>query len=395
MAKLKKLIVKKGKERSMTNRHPWIYSGAVHALPTAENGEIVEVLDWQGNRLGYGFYSPENQIICRVFDFSAESIASIDALYWEKKIRNAFVLRKFYIADSDTNAYRLINAEGDFFPGLIADVYDQTVVVQLLIRGTEVIKEAIVTALLNIGFKFIYLKTKEVSQILEGIKSEKAWLSEAGEEKVEIREHGIRFWVDVAKGQKTGFFLDQRDSRALLADYSKGKKVLNTFCYSGGFSMYALRAGAETVDSLDSSKTALELCRQNVELNDFQPEKHRTLAEDCFDYLRKMETDYYDLIVLDPPAFAKNAHSVPQASRGYKDLNLLAFQKIKSGGIVFTFSCSQKIDRDLFRKIVFAAAADAGRNIRILHQTTQPADHPINIFHPENEYLKGLVLYVE
>jgi 23S rRNA (cytosine1962-C5)-methyltransferase len=159
--------------------------------------------------------------------------------------------------------------------------------------------------------------------------------------------------------------------------------------------MYALRAGAETVDSLDSSKTALELCRQNVELNDFQPEKHRTLAEDCFDYLRKMETDYYDLIVLDPPAFAKNAHSVPQASRGYKDLNLLAFQKIKSGGIVFTFSCSQKIDRDLFRKIVFAAAADAGRNIRILHQTTQPADHPINIFHPENEYLKGLVLYVE
>ncbi len=392
---MKKLIIKKGRERAFINRHPWVYSGAVQELPEAEIGEILSVYSFDNRLIGYGFYAPGTQIVCRVFEYTAEETDVLSQQYWTDKLGKAFVIRERFILSGQTNAFRLVNAEGDFFPGLIADVYNDTVVIQLLIKGTELIKDFIINALEEFGYKKVYLKAKDVTGRLEGVKTLKGWISkEEGSPEIEIVENGVKFQVNIETGQKTGFFLDQRDARMLIKEYSKGAKVCNTFSYSGGFSLYALEAGAELVHSVDSSKAAIELIDKNLELNGVKPEKHESYAEDVFKFLKKTENKY-DLIVLDPPAFAKTAKAVPNASRGYKELNLTAFRKINPGGIVFTFSCSQKITRDLFRKIVFGAAADAKRNIRILHQTTQPPDHPINIYHPENEYLKGLVLYVE
>ena len=392
---MKKLIIKKGRERAFINRHPWVYSGAVQELPEAEIGEILSVYSFDNRLIGYGFYAPGTQIVCRVFEYTAEETDVLSQQYWTDKLGKAFVIRERFILSGQTNAFRLVNAEGDFFPGLIADVYNDTVVIQLLIKGTELIKDFIINALEGFGYKKVYLKAKDVTGRLEGVKTLKGWISkEEGSPEIEIVENGVKFQVNIETGQKTGFFLDQRDARMLIKEYSKGAKVCNTFSYSGGFSLYALEAGAELVHSVDSSKAAIELIDKNLELNGVKPEKHESYAEDVFRFLKKTENKY-DLIVLDPPAFAKTAKAVPNASRGYKELNLTAFRKINPGGIVFTFSCSQKITRDLFRKIVFGAAADAKRNIRILHQTTQPPDHPINIYHPENEYLKGLVLYVE
>lgn len=392
---MQKLIIKKGRERSMVNRHPWIYSGAVAVLPEAEIGEILSIYRSDDQLIGYGFYAPGTQIVCRVFEYTKEETDVLSQAYWTDKIEKAYAIRKKFILSDQTNAFRLINAEGDFFPGLIADVYNDTVVIQLLIKGTEIIKDFIINTLKTLGYEFVYLKTKEVSGRLEGVDSLKGWVSEKeGNTEIEIIENGVKFQVNIETGQKTGFFLDQRDARMLIKQYSKDAKVCNTFSYSGGFSLYALEAGAELVHSVDSSKSAVDLIEKNLELNNVASERHESFAEDVFKFLKKTENKY-DLIVLDPPAFAKTAKAVKNATRGYKELNLTAFRKINPGGIVFTFSCSQKISRDLFRKIVFGAAADAKRNIRILHQTTQPADHPINIYHPENEYLKGLVLYVE
>ncbi|MEH0154266.1 class I SAM-dependent rRNA methyltransferase [Limibacter armeniacum] len=393
---LKQIIIKKGKERAMNNRHPWIFSGAVAKMPhDVENGEIVEVRNQDGGLIGYGFYAPGNQIICRVFEYTRDEMPVTDKAYWHNKIASAFAMRQKFVINEQTNCYRLIHAEGDFFPGLIADVYDKTVAVQLLIKGTERIADFIVEGLEKLGFPYVYNKSKEVAHRLEDVSIKKGWISQKeGDVRIPVLENGVKFWVNVEEGQKTGFFLDQRDARDLVGHYSKDAKVLNTFSYSGGFSMYALKEGAELVHSVDVSQKAVDLCDENVALNGFAPEKHEGFADDVFNFLKNMETDY-DVIILDPPAFAKNARAVPKAAQGYKQLNLQAFRRIKPGGIVFTFSCSQKIDRDLFRKIVFGAAADAHRNIRILHQTTQPNCHPINIYHPENEYLKGLVLYVE
>ena len=392
---MQKLIIKKGRERAFINRHPWIYSGAVQELPKAELGEILSVYSIDNRLIGYGFYAPGTQIVCRVFEYTDTETDVLLQQYWTEKLEKAFVIRKKFILSEQTNAFRLVNAEGDFFPGLIADVYNDTVVIQLLIKGTENIKNFILSALKSLGYKYVYLKAKEVTGRLEGVKTLKGWVSEEeGSTEIEIVENGVKFLVNIETGQKTGFFLDQRDARMLIKQYSEGAKVCNTFSYSGGFSLYALEAGAELVHSVDSSKKAIELIEKNLELNCVSPEKHESYTEDVFKFLKKTENQY-DLIVLDPPAFAKTAKAVPNATRGYKELNLTAFRKINPGGIVFTFSCSQKISRDLFRKIVFGAAADAKRNIRILHQTTQPPDHPINIYHPENEYLKGLVLYVE
>jgi len=392
---MQKLIIKKGRERSLVNRHPWIYSGAVAVLPEAEIGEILSIYRSDEQLIGYGFYAPGTQIVCRVFEYTKAETDVLSQAYWTEKLKKAYEIRKKFILSDQTNAFRLINAEGDFFPGLIADVYNDTVVIQLLIKGTEIIKDFIINALKTLDYEFVYLKTKEVTGRLEGVDSLQAWVSEkAGNTEIEIIENGVKFQVNIETGQKTGFFLDQRDARMLIKQYSKGAKVCNTFSYSGGFSLYALEAGAELVHSVDSSKSAVDLIEKNLELNNVAPERHESFAEDVFKFLKKTENKY-DLIVLDPPAFAKTAKAVKNATRGYKELNLTAFRKINPGGIVFTFSCSQKITRDLFRKIVFGAAADAKRNIRILHQTTQPADHPINIYHPENEYLKGLVLYVE
>ncbi len=389
------LTVLKGKDRALINRHPWIFSGAVKRLPKAQDGDIVQIHDHEEKLLGYGFFAPENQIVCRVFEFTNQETAVDTYEYWLAKIQRAKDLRTKVIDSNTTNTYRLINAEGDFFSGLIADVYDKIIVMQLLVRGTEKIKAWIIEAFLALGYEAIYLKTKEVSQKIEQVQTSAMWLAGEAQERILVRENNILFYVEPMKGQKTGFFLDQRDSRALVGQYSKGKNVLNTFSYTGGFSLYALQNEANLVHSVDVSKSAIDLCHENVHLNSFEESRHTGFSEDCFDFLRHNRETEYDLIVLDPPAFAKNAASVPNACRGYKDLNLLAFKRIRSGGIIFTFSCSQRIDRDLFRKVVFGAAADARRNIRILHQTTQPADHPINIYHPENEYLKGLVLYVE
>lgn len=388
---LQKLILKSGRERSLVNRHPWVFSGAVKTLPKAQNGEIVKVCTNHDELLGYGFFSPNSQITCRVFEFTAQE-QPLDAAFWKAKIHRAYTLRKL-VLPAETNIYRLLHAEGDFFSGVIIDVYDNTAVVQLLIKGTELISEHIFEGLREIGIEYIYLKTKQNTQRLEEVGLESGWVGNSRPMPIEGKENGVTFLVDVEKGQKTGFFIDQRENRKILGEYSKGKKVLNTFSYSGGFSLYALANGASLVHSVDSSKEAIEMCDQNVKAN-FSNAPHASYVQDVFDFMKENKEDY-DIMVLDPPAFAKNAKAVPNASRGYKNLNLIAFKTIKPGGLVFTFSCSQHIDRDLFRKIVFSAAADAGRNVRIIKQLTQPEDHPINIFHPEGEYLKGLLLHVE
>ena len=387
------LILKSGRERSLLNRHPWVFSGAVKDLPQAENGDIIRVTDNHNNLLGFGFFSTNSQITCRVFEFTNEEIV-IDGQFWMNKILSAYHLRKQLIDFSHTNIFRLLHAEGDFFPGVIIDIYHKVAVVQILIKGTENIMKYIFDALNQIGFDHIYIRTKSTTQRLEEVTTPSGWVNEPHPMPIEAIENGIKFLVDVETGQKTGFFIDQRESRKLLGKFSKNKSVLNTFSYSGGFSLYALEGGATLVHSVDSSKEAIELCDRNVKINDASNTTHTSFVADVFDYLKNTEVDY-DIMVLDPPAFAKNSRAVANAARGYKNLNLIALKKIKPGGIIFTFSCSQHIDRDLFRKIVFSAAADAKRNVRVLEQLTQPEDHPINIFHPEGEYLKGLMLYVE
>ncbi|MCF8254523.1 MAG: class I SAM-dependent rRNA methyltransferase [Bacteroidia bacterium] len=389
----KKLVLKSGRERSLVNRHPWVFSGAIKDLPTAKNGEIIEVRSNHNDLLGYGFYSPNSQITCRVFEFTNDE-KLIDDAYWLAKLQNAYHLRTQLLDFKTTNCFRLLHAEGDFFPGIIIDVYDKVAVVQLLIKGMENIAPIIYGGLNQLGFDYIYLKTKQNTQLLEQVEQGSRWVGEAAEMPIFVLEHGVKFSVNVETGQKTGFFIDQRENRKLLGEWSKGKKVLNTFSYSGGFSLYALEAGATEVHSVDSSKDAIALCEQNVALT-LYASKHQSFVEDCFDFLKKSEANYYDIIILDPPAFAKNARSVDNAARGYKNLNLLGFHKVKPGGLVFTYSCSQHIDKDLFRKIVFSAAAEARRNVRVLRQLSQPEDHPINIFHPEGEYLKGLMLLVD
>ncbi len=385
------VVLKSGRERSLLNRHPWVFSGAVKQLPVAENGEIVQVLDNHNKLLGYGFFSTNSQITVRLFEFT-DTPVELNKDYWIQKIVDAYDYRKQVVDFSDTNIYRLVHAEGDFFSGVIIDVYAEVAVIQLLIRGTEHIREAIYEGLRKVGIQYIYIKTKQSTQRLEEVGTESGWIGESCAMPVSAKENGITILVDVEKGQKTGFFIDQRENRRLVGVHAKGKKVLNTFSYSGGFSLQALAQGATLVHSVDSSKDAIEMCDRNVAAN-FTNAPHESFVEDCFDYLNRTEIDY-DIMVLDPPAFAKNARSVPNASRGYKNLNYVAFKKIKPGGLIYTFSCSQHIDRDLFRKIVFSAAADAKRNVRIVQQLTQPEDHPINIFHPEGEYLKGLLLHV-
>lgn len=388
-----RLLLKSGRERSVLNRHPWIFSGAVKHLPEATNGDIIEVCDNHGEHLGYGFFSPTSQITCRMFAFGKDQ-HEIDEQFWTSLLTNAWQLRQQLINAHTTNCYRLVHAEGDFFPGLIIDVYANVAVVQLLIKGTERLSDILFRSLHSLGFKYIYLKTKQTTQLLEQVEQGSRWVGEACPMPVMVMEHGIRFPVNVETGQKTGFFLDQRENRKLVGSWAKDKTVLNTFSYSGGFSLYALHAGASKVHSVDSSKEAINLCEENVRLCGFE-DRHQSFTEDCFDFLKACDANLYDIIILDPPAFAKNARSVEKAARGYQNLNALGLKKVKPGGMVFTFSCSQHMDQDLFRKIVFAAAAESKRNVRILQQLFQPEDHPINIYHPEGEYLKGLMLLVE
>ena len=388
------LVLLPKKERSIINRHPWIFSGAVKQIRNASDGDIVEIVGNDAKVLGYGFYSQKSQIVCRMFEWSDHPQDFETVEYWQKKIESAILLRKGTVFNNSTNTYRLIHAEGDFLPGIIIDVYAEVAVLQILITGVERIKTLIQSALLNLGFNHRYLKTKVSAHVLEDVQKESEWLSGGVAAPVIVRENDVTFAVDFVKGQKTGFFIDQRDNRKLLESYCEGKRVLNAFSYSGGFSVYALKGKAIEVCSLDISKDAIATAEENVRMNGYDS-NHKGIVKDCFEYLKDMEENLFDIIVLDPPAFAKHARAVENASRGYKQINLRAFQKIRPNGIVFTFSCSQNISKDLFQKIVFSAAADARRNVRIIHQLHQPLDHPINIFHPEGEYLKGLVLSVE
>lgn len=384
------LILKSGRDRSLRNRHPWVFSGGAKEHPKAKPGEIVPVATNQGELLGYGFYNPNSRIICRLFELTAEERA-FDRDYWVAKVRNAWDLRRRFLP-VETDCYRLIHAEGDHIPGMIADVYGDVVVVQVLVKGTAGVLPSLLDGIAELGFEKIYLKNKEAAERFEGIEMENGWLLGEGNEEVQVMEHGLQFRVDVAGGQKTGFFLDQRENRRLLSTMCRDARVLNAFSYSGGFSVYALHGGACAVDSVDISVGAVEDADHNVRMN-FPDAEHRAIPADCFEYLRSDETQY-DVIVLDPPSFARTPKAVNRAARGYKDLNLQAIRRLPPGGLLFTFSCTGVVDRDLFRKIIYGAAADAGRPVRILHQLSQPYDHPVNIYHPEGEYLKGLVLEV-
>jgi 23S rRNA (cytosine1962-C5)-methyltransferase len=395
MQPLANVILKKGKEESMERFHPWVFSGAIDRIEgTLEEGDLVAVLKSDKSIIGYGHCSI-GSIAVRIFSFG-ETIPDND--FWKRRIEKAYLLRqKMGLTDDpDTNVYRLIHGEGDGMPGLIADYYNGTVVLQAHTVGMWLVREAISVALKAVLGKrlvAVYDKSAKTLPFKADIEAKDGYLfgvSSAGE----VLEYGNRFKVDWMEGQKTGFFIDQRENRKLLAAYAKDKSVLNMFCYTGGFSFSAMQGGATLVHSVDSSAKAIALANENVELNFQGDTRHEAFVADAFDFMQEIKNKY-DLIVLDPPAFAKHRNVLSQALQGYKRLNAKAFQQIKPGGILFTFSCSQVVTRNNFREAVFSAAALARREVRILHQLSQPVDHPINIYHPEGEYLKGLVLYVE
>ena len=390
----RQIKIKHGREKSFINRHPWIFSGALVTVPEYSNGEIVEVVTSDGAIIGYGFFSPDSQITCRIFEFSSERIEIFDGGYFTGKIKRAFDLRSRFIDKERTDCFRLMHAEGDFFPGLIIDVYRDTAVVQALVMGVELMLESIADTLESFGYVNIFVKNSGVNQV-EGVCAGDYLLRGAELERVEVLENSLKFTVDIAGGQKTGFFLDQRDNRELVRTLAQGKRVLNAFCYTGGFSVYAIAGGAESVHSADVSASAISMTDENIILNFGKTERSVSVKADCFEYLREMDSNYFDMIILDPPAFVKHASGVDKGARGYKDINLSVLRRIKKDSLLLTFSCSQHVSQDLFRKIVFGAAADAGRNVRVLRQLSQGADHPVSIFHPEGEYLKGLLLHVE
>ncbi len=381
------LTLKPGRSKPVLRRHAWIYQGAVAQNSHPQTVGITDVLDDKGNILGYGFTDPDSQLVCRVFHFGQLENPKFGPDYWRQRFLRAFAYRKSFLDFSQTDTFRLIHAEGDELPGLIVDIYGgKTAVLQTTIDATGQWHQTWKQILNEMGFPFVFHKHARW-------KTGK-WLNEKPANGVATLENGLQFEVDVESGQKTGFFIDQRDNRQIIKSLSAGKKVLNAFSFSGGFSVYAISGGAEEVVSVDISRDACEQAEKNVALNFPGFKGHKALAMDCFDYLRTMPDDF-DMVVLDPPAFAKTQTAVDNAARGYKEINLHAFKKIKAGGLLATFSCSQHIDADLFRKIIFAAAADAGRSARIVRFFTQSADHPINLFQPESEYLKGLLIMVD
>ena len=391
----KNVILRRGKEESLKRFHPWIFSGAVMNLEgNPEEGDVVTVLDNQHNFLCQGHWQV-GSIAVRVLTFEQDPI---DDAFWQKRLGEALGVRQAIgLADSEAgDTYRLVHGEGDLLPGLVIDVYGKTAVMQAHSVGMHVSREQIAVALKQVmgeRLDSIYYKSETTLPIKAAIDGGNGFL--LGESHTDVAvENGLRFHIDWLKGQKTGFFVDQRENRSLLERYSHGRSVLNMFCYTGGFSVYALRGGAKLVHSVDSSSKAVELVRANVELNFPAEPRHEAFAEDAFRFLDDM-TVPYDLVVLDPPAFAKHRDAVKNALRGYTKLNARAMEKIAPGGILFTFSCSQAVSKEQFRTAVFTAATLAHRQVRILHQLHQPADHPVSIYHPEGEYLKGLVLYVE
>jgi 23S rRNA (cytosine1962-C5)-methyltransferase len=390
--------LKPKKEESLQRFHPWVFSGAIQRIDgKLKEGDLVEVVDSNRNFLAIGHYQI-GSIAVRVVSFENRII---DDNFWNKKIRNAYVMRQSLglVAQIQNNTYRLIHGEGDSLPGLIVDVYDDTAVMQAHSIGMHEIRETLAKAIVaNVPeVKNVFYKSETTLPFKADITPEDGYL--IGQETADLTaiENGLRFHVDWLRGQKTGFFVDQRENRSLLERYSLGKSVLNMFCYTGGFSVYALRGGAKLVHSVDSSAKAIDLTDKNVEISFPNDPRHKSFAEDAFKYLNNLHTleQQYDLIILDPPAFAKHREALRNALKGYKRLNAKAFEQIKPGGILFTFSCSQVVSKEQFRLAVFSAAAESKRNVRILHQLSQPADHPINIYHPEGEYLKGLVLWVE
>ncbi len=391
----KQIYLKKGKEESLLRFHPWVFSGAIsHSDNGIEEGDIVRVITYDGRFIAVGHYQI-GSIAVRVLSFRD---VTIDSDFWQSRLQSAIDMRvKLGIADSPTNnTYRLVHGEGDNLPGLVIDVYSKTAVMQAHSVGMHVCRVDVAEALVKVmgnRIENVYYKSETTLPFKAELGQENGFLYGGSEENTAV-ENGLKFYVDWLKGQKTGFFVDQRENRSLLETYSKDKRVLNMFCYTGGFSFYAMRGGAKQVHSVDSSAKAIELTRKNVELNFPGDKRHEAFCEDAFKYLDKAGGDY-DLIILDPPAFAKHRAALRNALKGYTRLNVKAFEKMKPGGILFTFSCSQVVTKDNFRNAVFTAAAMAGRKVRILHQLHQPADHPINIYHPEGEYLKGLVLYVE
>lgn len=391
------LRLKKGKERSILNKHPWIFSGALHPEPKGiQEGDLVHVSTEDGKVVATGmFHKSSITVRCLTFE---ESL--IDQDFWNHRMQLAWDYReKLMLTSSNhTNAFRLIHGEGDGLPGLVIDYYDGVCVLQLYTAGMFHQRELILNALRNVkglNLKAIFDKSAETLSRYRPDQGNDGFLYKIDDElPAYILENGIKFKVDYEGGQKTGFFLDQRDNRTLVKHYAKGKKVLNTFSYTGGFSLYALSAGASLVHSVDSSKRAVEGIEANIALNDFNTDIHTGYAMDVMSFL-KSSSENYDLIILDPPAYAKHLSQAKQAIIGYRNLNTEGLKRIKSGGILFTFSCSQVIDKELFRKIIFQSALQANRKVRIMHQLNQPADHPVNIYHPEAEYLKGLVVYVE
>ena len=393
----KKIYLKKGKEESLLRRHPWVFSGAIARVSAEiEEGEIVDVYTSSGDFIARG-HSQVGSIAVRVLSFEQEAIS---AEWWRGRIASALEVRRALglVDAEDTTCYRLVHGEGDNLPGLVVDIYGSTAVVQCHSVGMYLSLGEIVEALKeNFGSALtaIYNKSSQTMPYKAEVEAEDGYLWGHGEGEEVVLEGGYKFAVNWAKGQKTGFFIDQRANRALVAHYAKGRNLLNTFCYTGGFSIYALAGGAKGVTSVDSSGLAIELVDRNVALNFPEGAPHKSAAMDTFDFLRTVEDGEYDMIILDPPAFAKHHKVLGNALQGYKRLNARAMEKIAKGGILFTFSCSQAVSKEQFRLAVFSAAAIAGRKVRILHQLTQPTDHPINIYHPEGEYLKGLVLYVE
>ena len=393
---MKTLTLKRGKEESLLRFHPWVFSGAIARLPEGlEEGEVVRVQAADGRFLGFGHYEI-GSIAVRIL--TADENETIDEAFFATRLAHAYALRlSLGLARPDNDAYRLVHGEGDFMPGCVIDVYGPTAVLQAHSPGMHYARDIIARALVNLpdaGIRNVYYKSETTLPYKARLDPVNAYIIGDYEGNV-ATENGLKFNIDWLKGQKTGFFVDQRDNRSLLERFAPGRKVLNMFCYTGGFSVYAMRGGATLVHSVDSSAKAITLTDANIELNFPGDTRHKSFALDAFKYLAEMPDGAYDLIVLDPPAFAKHRSAIKNAMIGYRRLNAAAFRKIAPGGILFTFSCSQAITKEQFRLAVFTAAAQSGRKVRILHQLTQPADHPINIYHPEGEYLKGLVLYVE
>lgn len=395
MDKYRKVYLRKGKEQSLDRFHPWVFSGAIaHVDDGVDDGEVVNVFSSDGRFIAVGHYQI-GSISVRVLSFDD---CDIDSKFWSASLKGALEMRiALGLADSSAgDTYRLVHGEGDFLPGLVIDVYGKTAVMQAHSVGMHMMRNDIARELMAVmGGRIdnIYYKSETTLPFKAELGQEDGFICGGSADNVAV-ENGLKFYVDWLKGQKTGFFIDQRDNRSLLEHYSAGRKVLNMFCYTGGFSVYAMRGGAASVHSVDSSAKAIELTEKNVELNFPSHERHAAYCEDAFKYLDKV-ADKYNLIILDPPAFAKHRGALHNALKGYTRLNAKALEKIQPGGILFTFSCSQVVTKDNFRNAVFTAATVARRKVRILHQLHQPADHPINIYHPEGEYLKGLVLYVE